>query len=179
MTECKHSQRKHYAHGLCKVCYTKWLSTAKKEEKQLKNKTNSCGHPAREHWARSMCEQCYKKFMTGPGGPGRERHIARSRQYDAIVRSTPEGRARQRSHTLKYRYGITSEDFNTIYKAQSEVCDICHKTAKMFTDHCHTTGRVRGLLCNSCNKMLGNAHDDPGVLQNAAKYLQFQLPELS
>ena len=41
-------------------------------------------------------------------------------------------------------------------------------------DHCHETGKVRGVLCGSCNIMLGKAYDDPAVLRNAAAYLEGQ-----
>ncbi len=38
-------------------------------------------------------------------------------------------------------------------------------------DHCHVTGKVRGLLCVSCNLMLGYANDNTQVLANLIKYL--------
>lgn len=39
-------------------------------------------------------------------------------------------------------------------------------------DHDHATGRVRGLLCDFCNKALGLADDNPAVLRNLATYLE-------
>lgn len=38
-------------------------------------------------------------------------------------------------------------------------------------DHCHTTGTVRGLLCYSCNMVIGLSQDRAAVLLNAAEYL--------
>ena len=61
-------------------------------------------------------------------------------------------------------------------------CDICnehHTTIKdrtgksLAVDHCHTTGEVRGLLCFGCNTALGRFKDDPTLLKNAIKYLQY------
>lgn len=39
-------------------------------------------------------------------------------------------------------------------------------------DHCHATKAVRGILCTSCNWMLGDAKDRPEVLRAGAAYLE-------
>jgi hypothetical protein len=38
-------------------------------------------------------------------------------------------------------------------------------------DHCHETEFVRGVLCRSCNYLLGVAHDNVTVLRKAVLYL--------
>lgn len=78
-----------------------------------------------------------------------------------------------RRNTLKY-YGITQEDFEALFKEQQGKCAICLTESKKIlnVDHCHTTGKVRGLLCFSCNTLLGTAKDSVKTLNNAIKYLE-------
>lgn len=84
-----------------------------------------------------------------------ERASAYSRDYKAQNRS--ESRARH----LKREYGITLEFYAQMLEAQGGCCAICSIKAEdaprkiLFVDHCHTTHRVRGLLCDHCNKSLG------------------------
>ena len=42
-------------------------------------------------------------------------------------------------------------------------------------DHNHKTGKVRGLLCGSCNTGIGLLKDSPDVLDAAIEYLQHQI----
>jgi hypothetical protein len=101
-------------------------------------------------------------------------------------------------HRLK-RYGLTVEQFNAMLAAQNYCCAICKsdavgnkrngKGAKRrltegwptvaqqgdFTwhvDHDHKTGKVRGLLCHSCNAALGLMRDDPARLAAMIEYLK-------
>lgn len=41
----------------------------------------------------------------------------------------------------------------------------------LVVDHCHTTGRVRKLLCDRCNHLLGHAREDVTILRAAICYL--------
>jgi hypothetical protein len=67
--------------------------------------------------------------------------------------------------------------FETRLEEQGGVCAICTQpeTSKRYktlaVDHCHTSGRIRGLLCSSCNRGIGLLKDDTDVLQAAIKYL--------
>jgi hypothetical protein len=81
---------------------------------------------------------------------------------------------------LKYRFGITLEDFKLLLDKQNNMCAICKITTedyakinkhKFHVDHCHTTGKVRGLLCNNCNVSLGGFKDSKDLLEAAIKYL--------
>jgi hypothetical protein len=86
-------------------------------------------------------------------------------------------KTRQRKYWLRDKYGITEEEYNAMFTAQNGKCAIClsdtetGKWKRFCVDHCHTTGRVRGLLCNECNRGIGLLKDNPTILTNAVKYL--------
>ena len=80
------------------------------------------------------------------------------------------------------RYGVTVGDIERIKEDQGNRCAICkthaddipHASFKhnpLVIDHCHTTGQVRGLLCPTCNVMLGHAKDNVALLSAAITYL--------
>lgn len=65
---------------------------------------------------------------------------------------------------------------------QNAACAICKKFEEMFdkrtnkkkhlcVDHDHKTGKVRGLLCHSCNLGLGKFKDNISSLKTAITYL--------
>lgn len=66
--------------------------------------------------------------------------------------------------------------------SQDGVCAICERPEKVIdprngrikalaVDHDHGTGDIRGLLCQNCNKGLGNLGDSVEILMAAAAYL--------
>lgn len=65
---------------------------------------------------------------------------------------------------------------------QKGVCAVCEKeetTVSKFgkiphlsVDHCHNTGRIRGLLCYRCNRVLGSCEDMPSLLRRLADYIE-------
>lgn len=76
---------------------------------------------------------------------------------------------------LKRIYGLTVEEYNQMFVDQNGVCAICKKSPvnnrRLCVDHNHETGKIRGLLCDNCNLMLGNADDNINTLTNAIDYL--------
>jgi len=69
------------------------------------------------------------------------------------------------------RYGLTWHDVRRLEERQGGRCLICGETGPLQVDHCHRSGLVRGLLCSSCNLILGHAKDRPDRLLRAVRYL--------
>jgi hypothetical protein len=72
-------------------------------------------------------------------------------------------------------YGLTGEKYWELYEFQGGVCAICKRAKgirrRLAVDHDHKTGAVRGLLCGTCNKILGHLRDDPDLAAGIAAYL--------
>lgn len=77
---------------------------------------------------------------------------------------------------LRRNYGITLDEYNSMYAKQNGLCAICLKPdevegRRLAVDHDHETGQVRALLCGNCNRGLGNFKDDANMLIKATRYL--------
>ena len=86
-------------------------------------------------------------------------------------------RDRHKDMTLRCHFGIGLEKYNEILESQEGRCAICGKSKddnkkSLCVDHCHKTGKVRGLLCDHCNKGLGQFMDDPQLLLLAHEYIR-------
>lgn len=81
-----------------------------------------------------------------------------------------------KGYRLKKRYGMTIEQYDSLLKEQNNRCAICNRHQSelqkpLAVDHNHKSGKVRGLLCTSCNLMLGYVCDSVNVLDKAKEYL--------
>lgn len=84
---------------------------------------------------------------------------------------------------LKRTYNISYVEFCIRLENQNYSCKICTRPLDTslgntssnantaVVDHCHTTGKVRGILCNECNRGLGYFKDNKMSLNNAIQYL--------
>ncbi len=104
-----------------------------------------------------VCSKCIKKYRY------------KYRYSDKYKKSTLD-------YGLRKKYNITLVEYDVMFKEQGGVCKICGKKQlekfhRLAVDHDHKTGKVRGLLCQACNGMLGLAKDDITTLSNAIKYL--------
>lgn len=121
-----------------------------------------------------------------PGGRMARCKSCKTKAHREYVKATGYDRkrywkdpAKERERHLVKKYGITAADYDQMFAAQQGKCAVCGKSQdRAFdVDHCHSSGAVRGLLCTSCNRMIGHAGDDPSRLLSAAAYLLKHHPQ--
>lgn len=111
----------------------------------------------------------------------------RKNNREKCCKSTANWRAKnpnyERNRKLNERYGITHERYQEMFHLQNGCCAICkqpesarhnrsNRIQTLAVDHCHKTGKVRGLLCQDCNRGIARFYDDPARIEKAIKYLQ-------
>lgn len=116
----------------------------------------------------SPCLECRKVFA-GPASA-------------AWRKNNPEPwKMSTRKTKVKLKYGLTLDEINNLLVLQDYSCAICddpidfgspNKNEKPHIDHDHVSGKVRGLLCLTCNTGLGMFRDSRDLLGAADKYLQ-------
>lgn len=90
--------------------------------------------------------------------------------------------ARNRENRFS-KYGLTPAGVLLMLEYQKYACLICRSKlllgssrkgnpTSLNIDHDHKTGKVRGLLCQRCNRGLGQFLDDHKLLRQAAQYLE-------
>lgn len=65
---------------------------------------------------------------------------------------------------------INTEELRHLRESVKE-CVICGSKEKLVVDHDHKKHKIRGMLCNHCNRGLGHFRDNPELLEYAAQYL--------
>lgn len=109
------------------------------------------------------CKACCKA--------NQDRYYARHKEaYDNSYR---------RTH-LKLKYGITPEQYESLWRSQNGLCAVCGdpetmmrngRVRRLNVDHNHTTEQVRQLLCYACNSMIGYSKESIKRLLAGAEYL--------
>jgi len=119
------------------------------------------------------CRLCLNEYRKKHRQKNRDRiNEQRRSQYGA---EDSRRKNTERELALRWKFGISSEQYDKMLAEQAGVCAICKKTSRdgtrLCVDHCHKTGMIRGLLCRNCNSAIGQLGDElEGVLQ-ATLYL--------
>lgn len=126
-----------------------------------------------------MCKVGHDYIVKGIGCP-KCRNVRQARYRAAHPEHTTKVKMdwhnrnpeKRRASKRKYKYGLTSEQYDSLAKDQNYLCRICTEEEVKVVDHCHATNRVRGLLCYKCNNLLGMAKDNTNILLSAVEYLK-------
>lgn len=129
-----------------------------------------------------MCKECAAQFLREHRAKNPEYWREYDRKYRAKHREkiqaqrrawyaanrTAEAR-RVLGWRIKRDFGLTLAEYDDLI---SQPCALCGATENIVLDHCHETNRVRGPLCQTCNKAIGMLGDDPDRLRAAADYIE-------
>jgi hypothetical protein len=92
-------------------------------------------------------------------------HIAQTREsFERLFGSW-------KNYLIEYRYGASEDDVKSLLEKQEQQCAICRQPRPTHIDHNHSTGRLRGILCFNCNRLIGYADDDTAWFRKAIAYL--------
>jgi hypothetical protein len=95
-----------------------------------------------------------------------------SRKDGLDIRCKPCASKSSKVQHYKKLYGFTAEQAKNHLENQHGSCKICGNESKLYGDHNHSTGKVRGLICNNCNTVLGHSKERIDVLLKAIDYLK-------
>ena len=120
----------------------------------------------------------------------RERERERSRKWREANRErerecSRKWREANRERHTKSRYGLSAFAVELLRKLQNYRCKLCGNGPLVrgvtcgrmseTIDHDHETGRVRGILCGTCNTAIGKLGDNEVGLLRALAYVRGEL----
>ena len=134
----------------------------------------------RKDGVQTYCKPCHLEY-------GRQRYAnpeAYARRQMNRDEYSKRRKASGRKWYLKSIYKLTEDEYQKLYDSQEGKCWICNerKNYYLHVDHDHSCcakekscGKcIRGLLCYSCNSLLGYAKDNKEILKSALKYLEIK-----
>jgi len=96
--------------------------------------------------------------------------VAYMRVYNSLPSTKKRTKDWYRDRDLRRFYSMTFEDFVSMAADTDDHCPICLVNPATHVDHDHDTGKVRGIICNACNRLIGRLDDKKGMLERLVKY---------
>lgn len=118
----------------------------------------------------SQCNDCRKLW----------RQENKQYQKDYFLRNKERYKASQKNSHLRKHFGLSLQEYKLRLQQQAGVCAICGlkewRTVKgtvcsLSVDHNHKTGKIRELLCDRCNLIIGRSKESPELLNKIIQYL--------
>lgn len=153
----------------CSKCGQEKIETEFYRDKQRPDGlTYACGECRRQY---------FKKWYDA--NPALIKQIqTKNREKHKEYYSSPERKKKYRIRYIEKSFNISYHEYDKLYLEQSGLCAICNlpetssKCTYLAVDHCHKTGKIRGLLCNGCNRALGMLGDTLAGVEKAVEYLR-------
>lgn len=100
----------------------------------------------------SHCKECSNQIARELNSTF-ERKMIRQQKYK-------RNREKSINDKLVRKFGLTYDEYKIKLESQNGVCSICGKSPEqnkklLAVDHNHVTGKIRGILCSSCNICIG------------------------
>lgn len=177
--------RKWFCSSACKV---KWFNKSRPNTKEEDRNCVVCGKAFKPMQVRGpgrkWCSQkCRLTIARGYKPLRRQKEIERLKKRSEYMKRWVQEHGGYKSLDLKRKFGISLEEYASMFKSQGGLCAICNLESRVIdnrtgkprllaVDHCHRKDHVRKLLCQGCNQGLGCFKDDPALLRSAADYLE-------
>jgi len=118
----------------------------------------------------TYCIECRRAACRKYGVSNRAKRNERLRRWR--TQNPLAAKKHDKKVRLKRKYGITEDEIEAFRNEQNGACAICHRiTKRLFIDHCHKSGKIRGLLCPTCNTFLGWYENKASIILEFQKYL--------
>lgn len=92
--------------------------------------------------------------------------------------NNPEDLRKRKDLQRCRKFKLSLEEYYKMRDLQNNKCylcglDACYNTNKTLAiDHCHFTGKIRKLLCNSCNTLLGMTKENVEYIKKLIDYIE-------
>ena len=159
--------------GLCSLCrkHVRDGGPLERDGKLIQSRAMQKAAPEGRRW----CSGCNQYRLLKFFGKDAARYYSRCK---------PCHRKQTHAAGVAKRYGLTAEAYAAIQTFQGGRCAICQiatgASKALAVDHNHSCcpgnqscGKcIRGLLCSTCNQLLGFARDNPEMFKRAILYLE-------
>jgi len=126
---------------------------------------------------KSICKKCYKVYDKKRYDSDIVGQRERVKKYRESL-TQEQKYLTNRNTKLKRAYGLSHEQVEEMKRLQDYRCYTCGRleieagSKGLVVDHNHTTGKIRKLLCSSCNTALGLLDENPKIFSSFIKYIE-------